>query len=253
MNIVVLFARNLTFRLVRACLFGVLLLAGCGKPAEASQTRSSAATNAAPPPVAGPGPNEKACFACAGLGTVACLAPGCKNGQADCPGSCLKLTRGTWVHMDVAGHDPSELWQKFPSKSGRGGGYSWSQAHVGEVVVYQNGEPVNIGPCKICGKTTKVACTACKGTGKQTCVICEGKKYIPVAWSPTDNPWFNRQPDVIRLTDGRVILGRVAASAGDDRTIVTRDKKVLHVKVSEILPRSGDGSPTNSSPGERTH
>ena len=49
-------------------------------------------------------------------------------------------------------------------------------------------------------------------------------------WTPTDNPWFNNQPDVIRLADGQMLLGRVAAEVGDDRTIITRDKKILHVK-----------------------
>jgi hypothetical protein len=76
-----------------------------------------------------------------------------------------------------------------------------------------------------------------------TCPICNGKKFIPVAWTPTDNPWFNSQPDVIRLADGQVILGRVAALVGDDRTIVTRDKKILHVKASDILTKAETNSP----------
>jgi hypothetical protein len=35
-----------------------------------------------------------------------------------------------------------------------------------------------------------------------------------------------------------VLLGRVAASVGDDRTIITRDKKILHMKVSDILSKT---------------
>ena len=145
--------------------------------------------------------------------------------------------------MDVAGHDPSELWAKFPNQSGLGGYQAWNQHHLGEVIVYQNGVAVNIGKCKVCGGTTKVTCSVCKGTGKVTCPICSGKKFIPIAWTPTDNPWFNSQPDVIRLADGQVLLGRVAASLGDDRTIITRDKKILHVKASEILFKTDTNAP----------
>ena len=76
-----------------------------------------------------------------------------------------------------------------------------------------------------------------------TCPICDGKKFIPIAWTPTNNPSFNSQPDVIRLADGQVILGRVVASVGDDRTIVTRDKKILHVKASDILPKAETNFP----------
>ena len=140
--------------------------------------------------------------------------------------------------MEVAGHDPKELWQKFPNQSGRGGYQAWTQGHVGEVIQYQNGVAVNVGKCTVCGGKTKVTCKTCKGTGKQTCEICQGKKFIPLAWTPTDNPWFNSQPDLIRLKDGRTILGRVAMAVGDDRTIVTRDKLTLRVKASDILPKA---------------
>jgi hypothetical protein len=230
-----------------ACFLGVLLFAGCGKPPEAPKSPVPAITNAVSASVsaeaAGPGPGEKICFACKGEGVVPCRAPGCVEGQVGCPGPCLKMSRGAWIHMDVAGHDPNELWQKFPNQSGQGGYQAWNQNHVGEVVVYQNGVAVNIGKCKVCGGTTKATCSACKGTGKQTCPICDGKKFIPAAWTITDNPFFNRQPDVIRFTDGRVLLGRVAATVGDDLTIVTRDKKILHVKAADILSKAETNSP----------
>ena len=231
--------------LMLACSVGVLLFAGCGKQPESPQSQPVVTTNLAPSPapeaVAGPGPGEKVCFACKGEGIVACRVPGCVGGQVDCPGPCLKLSHGVWTHMAVAGHDATDLWITF-TKAG-GGTMSWNQNHVGDVIAYQNGDPVDIGKCKVCGGTAKVKCDVCKGTGKQTCPICDGKKFIPTAWTPTNNPWFDSQPDVIRLTNGRVLLGRVAAVVGDDRTIVTRDKKILHVKASEILPRTETNSP----------
>ncbi|HEU5122843.1 MAG TPA: hypothetical protein VFW05_02130 [Verrucomicrobiae bacterium] len=228
-----------------AVLVGALLWNGCGKesssgPVNSANPDSPATTNnitatSAKPATVGPGPDEKTCFECNGSGLVACEGKGCKSGRTECPGSCIRLTRGTWRHMNVAGHDPSELWITF--KTARGS-RSWNQNHVGEVIQYQNGEPVNIGRCPICGGATTVVCSACKGSGKQACNICSGKKFIPATWTPTDNQWFNAQPDLIRLTDGRAILGRIAASSGDERTIVTRDKKILHVQISEIVPKA---------------
>jgi hypothetical protein len=120
---------------------------------------------------------------------------------------------------------------------------SWNQNHVGDVIQMQNGRPVDTGKCKICGGTGKVKCDVCKGKGRVTCPVCNGKKFIPAAWTPTDNPWFNSQPDVIRLADGRALLGRVAATVGDEITIVTRDKKILHVKASDILPKPDANAP----------
>ena len=238
--------RRFAFCPVLACFLGALLFAGCGKPTNTPKSQATTTTNSAllpTPEVTGPGPNEKVCFTCKGEGTVACLVPGCVNGQADCPGPCLKLSHGTWIHMNVPGHGPNELWQKYPDLDGRGGYYAFSQNHLGEVVAYQGVRAVSTGKCKVCGGTTKVTCSVCKGTGKVTCPICDGKKFIPIAWTPTNNPSFNSQPDVIRLADGQVILGRVAASVGDDRTIVTRDKKILHVKASDILPKADTNPP----------
>jgi hypothetical protein len=60
----------------------------------------------------------KTCFRCNGSGKMKC--PDCKSGYRDCPGPCLKLSRGTWEHLDVAGHDKSELWQRFYSPDGVG-------------------------------------------------------------------------------------------------------------------------------------
>jgi hypothetical protein len=237
-----------TFCTMLACVLGALLFAGCGMPSDSSKSQTKAATNSVPPPVAGPGPGEKVCFACNGEGTVACLVPGCKDGQVDCPGPCLKLSKGVWRHTDIDGKPSDVLWQIFNSPDGRET-FAVSEHHLGEVIVYQGGQFQLIGKCKICGGTGKVKCDVCKGTGRVTCPVCNGKKFIPVAWTPTDNPYFNSQPDVIRLADGQVILGRVAGEDGGDKIIVTRDKKVLHVKASDILPKAGTNSPaTQTSP-----
>ncbi len=233
--------RRFAFCPVLAFFLGALLFVSCGKPAGAPKSQATATTNSAPP-VAGPGPGEKVCFACDGAGMVKCPAPGCVNGQVPCPGPCLKLSKGIWRHTDIDGKPSDVLWQIFNSPDGRET-FAVSEHHLGEVLVYQGGQFQLKGKCPICGGTGKVKCDVCKGTGKVICPICEGKKFIPVAWTPTDNPYFNSQPDVIRLVDGQVVLGRVAGADGDDRIIVTRDKKVLHVKASDILPKAGTNSP----------
>jgi hypothetical protein len=184
--------RGFAFYPVFACFLGVLLFTGCGKQQpDAPQSQPTVTTNAAPSPVkeaAAPVPAEKVCFDCKGEGTVPCRAAKCVNGQTDCPEPCLKLSHGVWRHLDLPGYGPGELWQEFLNQ-GDGMGYqAWSQQHLGEVITHQNGVPVNIGKCKVCGGTTRVKCDVCQGTGKQTCPICNGKKSVPAALAPTDNP-----------------------------------------------------------------
>lgn len=225
-----------------------MLMAGCNQHSN-TQTAKQPISDTTPNNSAaatGPGNDERFCFNCTGQGTVACRAPGCVAGKVDCPGACIKLNHGNWVQMAVAGHDPHEWWIKFPNASGKGGYQAWTRAHVGEAVVYQNGEAVNIGACKICGGTTRVQCSACKGEGKMICELCKGKKFVPKEWTATDNPWLNNQPDLIRLSDGRMLLGKVVLTSGDDRTIKTRDGKIVHVSGNEILPK-GESKPATTS------
>ncbi|HEY4415821.1 MAG TPA: hypothetical protein VGO57_09025 [Verrucomicrobiae bacterium] len=220
-----------------------MFFSGCGKPV--SQASKPSNTNAEPVatldtnPTANlaepvPGKDGKVCFACQGTGVVKCTAPGCVDGKVDCPGPCLKLSHGTWVHLNVAGHSPTDLWQKFYLPNGSYDAYS--QAHVGHVIVMQNGHAVDTGPCKICGGTGKVDCSVCKGTGEVACPICDGKKYVPVSWTPTDNPWLNAQSDLIRLASGQVLFGKAIYTNGNgtDITIKTRDGRFMHVPASDL-------------------
>lgn len=68
-----------------------------------------------------------------------------------CPGNCLKLSMPGWHRM--ADKDPKLLWMTFPFPKGSN---SWSTNHLGEVIVYEKGEPVNKGKCTICKGTGKV-------------------------------------------------------------------------------------------------
>src|SRR5881396_3369879 len=115
--------------IILASAFMACALAGCSQQKDAGDSQT--ATRPAAPDSA-PDEDHQQCFACDGRGTTAvCFAAGCKSGDVECPGPCLKLTRGKWEHMQVAGHDPNDLWQKFPDGPGRT--VAWSQGHVGEV------------------------------------------------------------------------------------------------------------------------
>ncbi len=176
--------------------------------------------------------NSKPCFVCKGTGISSCAAPSCQKGQVDCPGSCLKLSKGSWIHMEVAGHSPTELWQRFPSATG--GISSWNQNHCGEVIQMQNGQPVNIGACKICGGAARVTCKVCGGTGRVTCVLCGGKKTVPESWTPFDNPHLKSRPNLFKLQDGREIRGRSVMASGGT-TLIRTEKGDVKVPTAEIL------------------
>src|SRR6266436_557876 len=79
-----------------------LLLAGCSRTASDAPKDSTAKSATATPDK-----DHQRCFNCDGKGIMACKA-GCVAGQAECPGPCLRLSRGKWEHLDVAGHPPTD-------------------------------------------------------------------------------------------------------------------------------------------------
>ena len=113
------------------------------------------------------------CLKCRGTGSTVCKASRCKNGQIECPGKCMKLSVGRWEHMDVAGPDPKELWQRH---TGSKGWHAWTSNHVGEVIEIRNGMPENVGKCPTCGGKATVLCKDCNGAGIVVCPACRGTK-----------------------------------------------------------------------------
>ena len=67
-----------------------LLLVGCSRTSSEGPNSSTAQSAAATPDK-----DHQRCFACDGKGIMACKA-GCVAGQAECPGPCLRLSRGKW-------------------------------------------------------------------------------------------------------------------------------------------------------------
>ena len=142
-------------------LFGLALICWIG-----------ATTNNSPAPAATE--PTKTCFQCGGAGQTGCPDPKCKKGQVICPGKCMKLSVGLWEHMNVPGHPPTELWQKFRYGANGGGSVAWTQGHVGDVIEMKNGMPVNIGKCPVCGGKTVIKCPTGKGTATVACNLCAG-------------------------------------------------------------------------------
>ena len=187
------------------------------------------------------------CLRCEGTGAVVCKASRCKNGQVDCPGKCMKLSVGRWEHMDVPGHDPKELWQKY---TGSKGWHAWTSDHVGEVIEIRNGTPENIGQCPTCGGKATVACKGCKGTGTMICPVCRGNKVCPRTARFRCNaenhalagcnhlperPPVPVKPTIIRLADGRTLIGHIIVSDAEVSWIKTSDGKTFEVPTKSII------------------
>ncbi len=181
-------------------------------------------------PVRQPAADQQWCFQCAAKGTVACRAEGCTNGYLPCSGPCVRPGKGTWVPSPSR---PGELGFKMPVGNRRSAIITMN--HIGEVWVAKNGEAVSLGACPTCRGQTRVACRQCSETGQVKCDVCQGDPIIPAAWKPTDNPWFNAQPDVVRLKGGRVFLGREAGGDGETVLFRTRAGEVIKVPKAEVV------------------
>ena len=217
-----IFKKKTGWTFVPGVLALLLLLCSCRKAGEAPGAGDAGAT----------GEKMKTCFQCNGTGKMKC--PDCRDGEIDCPGKCLKLTQGTWIHMDVAGHPPTDLWQRFRRANGW---TSYNQNHVGHIIEERNGDWVDTGPCPICQGKGKIECPKCKGTGEITCTLCDGKKVVPDSWTTFDNPKLKNRPDHISLKDGRVLFGKKVFVFGTRTTIQTTNGNV-EVNTSDIVSES---------------
>lgn len=190
-------------------------------------TRSMASGEKAPAPT----PDQQVCFECQGSGRMACNHSGCHRGFVECPGPCLKRS-SKWEHAVVDGHSANELWHVI--HLGNRKKQLVSQAHIGEVFVVRQGEVDRLGKCQQCHGRGQLPCPSCKGKATVLCELCEGKLVIPRTWSTNNNPVLNRQPDLIRLKDGRVYLGKRSGELGERAYIRTRDGQLVTVSKDDF-------------------
>lgn len=211
----------------------LLVLCSCRQADKASTTSTD--TSAATGEGAAAPEKLKACFQCNGTGKITC--PDCQGREeVDCPGHCLKLTHGTWIHMEVAGHPATDVWQKF--QKANGGWRAFNQNHVGHIIESKNGDWVDAGVCPICHGTGKIPCLTCKGTGEIVCDLCKGKTVIPESWTPFDNP--KHRAEHFAMKNGTTLVGRKIIVIGNHATIQTATKAV-EVNTSDILSETKPG------------
>jgi hypothetical protein len=186
-------------------------------------------------PGEGAAEKTKPCFSCNKTGTTKCSVATCRNGMAECPGPCLKLTKGTWVKRDVPGHiDPTERWQVKQIGNKK---WFFSSKHVGEYYTLDaSGQPV-ARACNVCSGSTTVNCRACSGKGTITCPTCEGKKSVPESWTAFDHPKMKNRPSRFRLKDGRELVGHKTTVLGTSVTIRTEkgDEKFDQSQIVEEI------------------
>lgn len=218
----------------------------------ASETTPTAGANGA----AAPANQLVKCARCGGTGLVKCPNPTCKDGTIECNGPCLRLTKGEWVKMEVAGHPPTDVWQVFRYKTSSRSGYqAWSQAHVGQVIEFVDGMPTNVGACKICHGTTRVPCPTCQGKAEVVCPVCHGAKMVepakmpgarpaaakpsPAASIPAAQLSASEMPppatQTFRLKNGTSVVGKVVIQDGTTMVIRTSDGKSVTVANKDLL------------------
>jgi hypothetical protein len=219
---------NFSRFLIMSGLAGALLafaMTGCDRIGLKPSNGSGIANN--------PPKGMKICFQCGGSDNTVCDASGCKKGWVDCPGPCLKLSKGTWEHMHVDGHPDTDVWQRFHQVDGTW--QLWNQNHKGEVIETRAGMAVNIGKCTVCGGTAKVKCSECGGTGQLVCRICEGKHFVPESWTAFNNPKQKNPPNLIQLKNGRKIYAKIETRIGSRVYVRTEAGKQEELLADDIV------------------
>lgn len=111
--------------------------------------------------------NAKPCEKCHGSGDLGkCLK--CKEGRVPCPATCLKASMFEKLPAESDGHKHKTF------KNPKGGSQWWTEGHIGELVVVENGVWVNKGKCPTCVGKGEIICPTCHGTAERECPTCHG-------------------------------------------------------------------------------
>lgn len=205
-------------------------------PAAPQASQAAAAKPAAQPPL--PQGDRVVCPECAGEGSIPCPAH-CDHGKLRCPASCLKKDDPGWMDHD------GKIMKMFPShKPGLLGGHWWSTLHIGQLIVYEDGLPVNKGICPTCHGTSVVDCKKCDGKGALVCPLCKGLKTLAKADADAYLAAVaaERQKNAFTLSDGRVLRGKIIGKTADKVIIQTEDGKTELVDPQSIVSGPAPGS-----------
>ncbi len=114
------------------------------------------------------------CDQCKGVSTLG-KCPKCKEGKIPCTERCIKHASFEGKPKDAEG----KRWMRV--KHTKGNGYTnISDAHIGEIYVFNNDGSVNLlGKCAICDGTALIQCTLCKGKATRDCPKCIAGKTGP--------------------------------------------------------------------------
>jgi hypothetical protein len=206
-------------------------------PAAAAASQQAAAKPAEPLTLAQG--DRVACPECAGEGSIPCPAH-CNHGKLRCPASCLKKDDPGWMPGQEG-----KTWMLFPSHRPDGsGGHMWSTLHIGQLIVYENGVPVNKGICPTCKGTSVVDCKKCDGKGSLVCPLCQGRKTVGTAEAEAYLAALaaERQKNAITLSDGRVLHGKIIGKTADKVIIQTEDGKTELVDPQSIVSAPANGA-----------
>jgi hypothetical protein len=176
--------------------------------------------------------DQLVCPECAGEGSIPCPAH-CNLGKVRCPASCLKKDDPGW-----APGQGGKTWMTFPSHRPDGqGGHMWSTLHIGQLIVYEDGVPVNKGICPTCKGTSVVDCKKCDGKGALVCPLCKGQKTVGKADADIYLAALaaEQQKHSITLSDGRVLKGKIIGNTADNVIIRTEDGKMELVDPKTIV------------------
>lgn len=183
----------------------------------------------ASPTVAADETSVIACATCRGTG--ACQAKGCKEGKTPCPATCLKKDAPGWTTKKIDGYPDGMLWMVFEyrDEAGKKKWQAYSQHHVGELIEFEKGQPVNRGRCPKCEGSSRVTCATCKGDAK--CKTCGGSGKIAVGG------------EKLTLIDaqGRTLEAVVRARKADTITVMRLpDQAVFDIPLSKLSAESNE-------------
>jgi hypothetical protein len=184
-------------------------------------------------PAWGAVPNEEIvpCPECAGTGKIPCPFH-CDHGHIPCPDLCIKKSDPGWMPNMIQGR-AAEFFPATADQANNADGMWFSTAHIGHLIVYEHGMPVDHGKCPTCRGTGFIDCPVCQGTDQVVCDLCHGTRLVPASVAKLYVDHHQDHDHPITLTTG-VVRGEVVKV-----TIRTTDGMLKTVPLDSVVDRPG--------------